>query len=124
MFLIKKKQIFKLYELIIKMRLKAILTAAVLSTGLACNIQPATIIPVYEPNNREERIEWRSEIGIQAAQQFIFNDCIPIENLEEELRAYGSRHNLSARDMAESIAWGLYHNRYQLPSSNADTLRD
>jgi len=106
------------------MRLATILTAAVLSSGLACNIQPAHINPPYEPRLREERIEWRSSIGIQAAHQFVFNDCIAIEDLEEELRDYGSPYNLSARDVAESIAWGLYHHRHELPSSEEDRLRN
>lgn len=105
------------------MRLATILTAAVLSTGLACQIEPPTITPNYEPSHRDDRIEWRSNLGIQAAHQFVFQDCIPLENLEESLREYGIRHNLSARDVAESIAWGLYHHRFQLPPSEADTLR-
>lgn len=100
--------------------LAAILAAAALSTGFACP-EPSRI-ETPQPRERIERIDWRSDFGIDGARAFIFDDCVPLDRLEDALSEYGHPHGLSARDVAESISWGLFVHRYELPPSDAPTL--
>lgn len=105
------------------MRLAAIIAAASISYAAACQI-PQSSITDPEPRIRSERIDWRSSIGIEAAHRFVFDDCVRTEDLEAALAAYGEPHGLSSRDVAESIVWGLFHHREQLPMSQAPTIED
>lgn len=100
--------------------LAAILAATALSTGFACP-NPSRI-ETQQPRERVERIEWRADFGIDSAHTFIFDDCVPLDRLEDALAEYGQPYDLSARDVAESIAWGLFIHRYELPASEAPTL--
>ena len=105
------------------MRLLAtLLAAASISYAAACPA-PNGVEPV-EPRVRDDRIEWRSRVGIQAAHAFVFDDETPIENLEEALACFGSPLGLSSRDVAESMAWGLFHYREDLPPSDATTIEE
>ena len=104
------------------MRLSAILAAATLSSALACTLEPPRMEP--EPRVHEARVEWRSHVGIHAARTFVLESCVDPGELHAALEAYGRPYNLSARDVAESILWGLFNYRSELPPSSARTLNE
>jgi len=99
--------------------LTALLVAATLSVGFAC--EPAPHMEP-EPRLRKERIEWRTQLGSHAAQTFVFEDCVSTDDLAAALERYGAAYGLSGRDVAESIVWGMYRDRSSLPPIEAPTL--